>query len=133
MMSGKQGQPYFQKPTQWTMQTGRILADALKLQESFQQYKRAASLYRRIWDQGIRVFGENNDWVISVGVALAERLFLDGQYADPDVAEQISQWVLEQKKEKLGLADLEVHDARYKLGKAIHAQGRERYDGLAPI
>ena len=67
------------------------------------------------------------------GVALAERLFLEGQYADPDGAEQISQWVLEQKKEKLGLADPEVYDARYKLGKAIHAQGRGRYDGLAPI
>ena len=123
----------FSEANQWTMQTRRILADALKLQASPQQYKRDASLYRRIWDQGIRVFGEENDWVISVGVALAETLFLDGHYADPDGAEQICQWVLEQKKKKLGLTDPEVHDARYELGKAIHAQGRESYDGLAPI
>ena len=41
--------------------------------------------------------------------------------------------MLEQKTKKLGLVDSEVDDARYKLGKAIHAQGRERYVGLAPI
>ena len=122
----------FSEANQWTMQTGRLLADAIKLQESPQKYKSAATLYRRLLDQGIPTFGENDDRVISVGVALAETLFLDGQYADPDGAEQICRWVLEQKTKNLSLADPQVHDARYQLGKAIHAQGRERYLDCAP-
>ena len=64
-----------------------------------------------------------------MGTALAETLFPDGQSADPDGVEQICRWVLEQKEKKLGQADPQVHDTR-ELGKAVHAQGRERYPEL---
>ena len=124
------GTALYPEANQLTMSTGIILVDALKVQESPQQYKRAASSYRRILDEAKPMFGENDDWVISVGIALAETLFLNGQNADPDGAEQICRWVLEQKEKKLGQADPQVHDARYKLGKAVHAQGRERYPEL---
>ena len=60
------------------------------------------------------MFGENDDWVILVGISLAETLFLEGQYADHDGAEGICRWVLKQKVKKLGQVDPEVHDARYK-------------------
>ena len=79
----------FSEANQQTMQSGTILADALKLPEPPQQYKRAESSYRRILDQGIPMFGENDDRVISASVALAETLFLGGQHADPHGAEQI--------------------------------------------
>ena len=116
-----------------TMSTGKELVDVLKLQESPQQYKRAARLYRSILDEAKHMFGEDDDWVISVGIALAETLFRDGQNAGPDGAEQIWRWVLDQKTKKLGQADPQVHDARYNLGKAVLAQGRERYPEHAQI
>ena len=118
---------------QLAMSTGRILIDAIKLQESPGRYERAANLYRRILDKAKPKFGEDNDWVISVGTTLAETLFLDGKYAGPDGAEEICRWVLEQKEKKLGQADPQLDDARYKLGKAVHAQGRERYASLPHI
>ena len=123
----------FSEPNKATLSTGRILADALKLQGSPQQYQRAMSLYRRILDRAKPMFGEDDDWVISVGIALAETLFLDRQYAGPDGAEAICRWVLEQKEKKLGHEDPQLYDARYKLGKAVHAQGLERYPELVPI
>ena len=123
----------FSEANQSTMSTGRMLADALKLQESPQHYQRAVGLYRRILDRARPMFGEDDDWVISVGVALAETLFLDRQYAGPDGAEAICRWVLEQKEKKLGHTDPQLYDARYLLGKAVHAQGCERYPELVPI
>ena len=116
-----------------TLSTGRILADALRLQESPQHYQRAVNLYRTILDRSKPKFGEDDDWVISVGIALAETLFLDRQYAGPDGAEAICRWVLLQKEKKLGHADPQLYDARYKLGKAVYAQGPERYPELVPI
>ena len=127
------GTALYPEANQLTMSAGRILVDVLKLQESPQRYKSAASWYRRILEEAKPMFGENDDWVISVGIALGETLFLDGQNANPDGAEQICRWVLEQKTKKLGQADPQVLDARYKLGKALHAQGRERDPELAQI
>ena len=118
---------------QSTLSTGRILADALKLQEFPQKYRRAVSLYRTILDRAKPMFGEDDDWVISVGIELAETLFLDRQYAGPDGAEAICRWVLEQKEKKLGHADPQLYDTRYKLCKAVYAQGPERYPELVPI
>ena len=123
----------YPEANQLTMSTGRILVDAIKLQESPGRYERAASSCRRILDKAKPMFGEDNDWVISVGTTLAEMLFLDENYAGPDGAEGICRWVLEQKEKKLDQADPQLDDARYKLGKAIHAQGRERYAGLPHI
>ena len=116
---------------QLSMSTGRILVDVIRLQESPQRYERAASLYRRILDKAKLMFGEDNDWVISVGITLAETLFVAGKFAGPDGAEGICQWVLEQKEKKLDPADPQVDDARYNLGKAVHAQ--ESYARLPEI
>ena len=79
----------FPEASQLCMSTGRILVDAIRFQESPQQYERAASLYRRILDKAKPMFGEDNDWVISVGITLAETLFLNKKYANPDGAEGI--------------------------------------------
>ena len=122
----------YPEANQLTMSTGKSLIDAIKLQESPGRNERAA-IYRRILDKAKPIFGEDDDWVISVGTTLAETLFLDENYAGPDGAEGICRWVLEQKEKKLGQADPQLDDARYKLGKAVHAQGRERYDGLPRI
>ena len=114
----------FEEASAWTMATGRLLANALKLSESAGKHQRAAVIYEKIWSDRKSVFGESDERTVSVGADLAETHCLLGQHTE---AERVYQWVMEQRVKKLGRRNSKALDARHNLGRTIYTQGRQRY------
>ena len=115
------------------MSTSKLLAAAVKLQDSTEKYRKAAAIYSQLWKVCKRVFGQGDDETISVGVELAATLYHLEQYSGDEGAEEVYRWVLEQKQIYSRKVTSTVVDARYNLGRAIYRQGHADYAEAAGL
>ena len=110
------------------METGIMLATALRLQKSTNKNRRAVFMYRQVWNTYKIVLGQGNDETIAIGKDLAATLDLLGQYSDDGGAEGVYGWILEQIELKSQQHTSATIAARFDLGQAMYRQGQARYD-----